>query len=369
MSAPSPRDPSLPAPAPAGSPAEAARRLKAAARELGFDPVGIAPARLPAQELERLEAWLAAEHQAGMDWLAEDSAARADAGSLLAGAEAVLMVGLAYPAPAAELSARDEAGRPLGWTSTYAQGPIDYHRVFAARLTALEDFCRALLPGCATRRTCDTAPLLERAFAHQAGLGFWGKNTMLIHARRGSAFFLGGLIVDRPLPPDGPQPLASCGSCTRCLDACPTDAFPAPYVLDAGRCIAYLTIEHRGPVPAELRAEVSQHVFGCDICQAVCPFNQRFAPPADAELAAAPERTHPPLLELAARAQTSFKKLARGTAFYRAGKKSFLRNLATAAGNAGDASLLPLAEELARHEDPAVAEHGAWAAARLSAQD
>lgn len=366
MSAPAPRDPSLPRPAPAGSPAEAARRLKEAARALGFDPVGIAPAQLPARELARLEAWLAEGRQAGMDWLAKDSAARADARALLAGAQAVLMVGLAYSAPAAELAPRDEEGRPLGWTSTYAQGPIDYHRVFAARLTALEEFCRALLPGSAARRTCDTAPLLERAFAHQAGLGFWGKNTMLINARRGSAFFLGGLIVDRPLPPDAPDPLASCGSCTRCLDACPTAAFPAPYVLDAGRCIAYLTIEHRGPVPAELRAEVGQHVFGCDVCQAVCPFNRRFGAPADEELAAAAERTHPPLLELAARAQTSFKKLARGTAFYRAGKKSFLRNLATAAGNADDARLLPLAEELAGHPDPAVAEHGRWAAERLA---
>ncbi|MGE0709290.1 MAG: tRNA epoxyqueuosine(34) reductase QueG [Planctomycetota bacterium] len=356
-----PSEPRLESPPPAESPLEAARRLKEAARALGFDPVGLAPPRLPPEELARLEGWLAAGHQGRMDWLAHDPAARGDAGRLLEGAGAVLMVALPYAAPSAALPAD---GR-RGWVARYAQPELDYHRVFAARLEGLKEFCAALLPGVATRRFCDTAPLLERAFAYQAGLGFFGKNTLLINARRGSATLLGGLIVAAPLPADGPAPLASCGACTRCLEACPTQAFPAPHVLDARRCVSYLTIEHRGPVPEELRAGVSRHVFGCDLCQAVCPFNERFAAAPDPELSPDPAREHPDLLELAAQATASFKGLARGTAFYRAGKTSFLRNLATAMGNAGDPACAPALRELAAHPDPAVSEHARWALRRV----
>lgn len=354
-----PREPALAPPtAPVREWGEAAAALKVAARALGFDPVGIAPPRVSPREGERLQAWLAAGYQGNMDWLGGDP--RTDASQLLEGAGAVLMVGLPYEAQTEPLP---QGAR--GWVSAYAQAPLDYHRVFAARLEALRAFWLALVPGASARRLCDTSPLLERAFAHAAGLGFWGKNTNLIHARRGSTFFLGGLIVDRPLPPDGPEPLAECGTCTRCLEACPTDAFPGPYVLDATRCISYLTIEHRGPYPEALREGVGQHVFGCDICQAVCPWNQRFAAPPDPELAPEPERRHPDLFELYAAAQASFKGLARGTPWYRAGKRSFLRNLATAMGNSRAPELRPALEELAAHEDPAVAEHARWALGRL----
>ena len=202
----------MPPPEPASNLADAKEALKAAAAQLGFAPVGVAPPRLRPQELERFSSWLAASYQGRMDWIAREPEARGDASQLLPDAGAVLMLGLPYEAQTDALP-RDARG----WVAAYAQAPLDYHRVFAARLEALASFWRALVPGAEARRLCDTSPFLERAFGHAAGLGFWGKNTNLIHARRGSTFFLGGLIVDRPLAPDGPEPLASCGTCTRAL--------------------------------------------------------------------------------------------------------------------------------------------------------
>jgi epoxyqueuosine reductase len=346
---------------PAKSPADAARRLKDAARSLGFNPVGVADAELPAVDAERLQAWIDAGRNGDMAYLNRADRDRANPETLLEGAKSVLMVGLAYPPnrstePAAPGTAR---------ISTYAQANLDYHRVLGARLALLVDYACELLPGAKARRFCDTAPLLERAFAVRAGLGFVGKNTNLIHRTLGSYFFLGGLALDRRLPADGPDPIGACGTCTRCLEACPTDAFPAPYVLDARRCISYLTIEHRGAYAEELRADVGNHAFGCDVCQAVCPWSVKFSPAGDPELASDPNRTDPPLLELYARARDGFKSLARGTPWERTGKRGFLRNLATAMGNHGDASHRDAVDELAAHEDPAVAEHGAWAQAKL----
>ncbi len=351
---------------PAESPAEAARRLKAAAREVGFDPVGIAPAELPPVERERLLAWLAAERHGTMGYMARAPEARAQASSLLEGARAVLMVALTYaPERALPSAAPGVKGAGRAVISTYAQGPYDYHRVLGGRLELLAELWRRLVPGGEARRFCDTAPLLERAYARAAGLGFVGKNTNLIHPRRGSFFFLGGLVLDRDLPADEPDALGSCGTCTRCLEACPTDAFPSPYQLDATRCLSYLTIEHRGPWPERLREQAGPLVFGCDVCQSVCPWNQKFAPPADPELAPDPERANPPLGPLAERVLRGFKSLARATPWERAGKRGFLRNLATGLGNEGDAEHRPLLEELAAHDDPTVAEHARWALARL----
>lgn len=346
---------------PAESLAEAARSLKEAALGLGFSQVGIAPARLPAAEVARLEAWLAEGRQGMMGWLAKGAAGRCDAGTLLEGAESVVMVALPYPA--AEELPGEASGTAV--VSTYAQAPTDYHRVIAPRLGRLIQVWEQLVPGARARRFCDTAPLLERAFALRAGLGFVGKNTQLIDPRRGSFFFLGGLILDRRLPADAIDEVSSCGSCTRCLEACPTDAFPEPYVLDARRCISYLTIEHRGPYAEELRAQVGGHVFGCDVCQTVCPWNAKFAAASDAELEADPARRAPDLLALAEQAQASFKGLARGTPWARATKRGFLRNLATAMGNRGDARHEGVLEALSRHEDPGVADHARWARSRL----
>lgn len=368
------KDPELPPPAsPAATPADAARELARAARWLGFSAFGVAPARLPDAERDRLRVWLAAGRHAGMDYMAHAADDRADAASILPGARSVLVVTLPYAPPRDVPPGHvDEA-----WVATYAQGPLDYHKIIAPRLEALRLHALALLPGAQARRFCDTTPVLDRAFAVAAGLGFVGKNTLVIDPQRGSTFVIGGVAIDRdlpavdahgePLPDGGPAPPApgGCGTCTRCLDVCPTQAFPAPHVLDARRCISYLTIEHRGAYDPALRAQVGNHVFGCDLCQTVCPWNEKFALPPDRELAPDRERAQPPLLALAWRALEGFKGIARATPFDRAGKRGFLRNVATALGNARDPQARPLLETLARHEDEAVAEHARWALERL----
>ena len=351
----------LPEPAPTADLAAAAAEIKRAARALGFSACGVASAELPPAELQRLEAWVSAGHHGDMGYMARDPAERVAPGRLLEGALAVVVVTLPY---APERAPQPDPRPPTdaGYVATYAQGEYDYHRVLGVRLEELGRFVAALLPGATTRRVCDTAPLLERAYAHAAGLGFVGKNTCLIGPQQGSYTFLGGLLVDRALPPDPLPRLPSCGTCTRCLDACPTDAFPAPFVLDARRCIAYLTIEHRGAYPVELREQVGTHLFGCDICQAVCPWN-KFAPEPDPDLRPEPERTRPQLDALYARVQAGFKSLGRGTAWERTGKRGWLRNLATAMGNSGGEHAAQLAE-LAAHPDPGVAEHARWATER-----
>lgn len=365
----------LPPAGPAASPAEAARALARAARRLGFSAFGIAPARLPDEARARLREWLEAGRQGAMSYMAQAPDDRADAASVLPGARAVLVVTLPYAPPRDLPPGRvDEA-----WVATYAQAPLDYHKVIAPRLEALRLHALALLPGAQARRFCDTTPLLERGFAVAAGLGFVGKNTLVIDPLRGSSFVIGGVALDRdlpavdaagePIPDGGPAPplQAGCGTCTRCLDVCPTQAFPAPHVLDAGRCISYLTIEQRGAVDPALRELTGNHVFGCDLCQTVCPWNEKFALPPDRELAPDPARAQPPLLALARRALEGFKGIARATPFDRAGKRGFLRNVATALGNARDPRARPLLETLGRHDDPAVAEHARWALERLPA--
>lgn len=346
---------------PAHDPADAAERLKAAARSLGFDPVGITSALLPQLERDRLAAWIDKDRHGEMAYMAHPDRDRSDATTLLEGARSVLMVALVYP----PMSSIDPPEAGNARVSTYAQAPYDYHRVLGARLELLVEFVAELIPGANARRFCDTAPLLERAFAMQAGLGFVGKNTNLINRSRGSFFFLGGMALDVDLPTDSPDPVGSCGTCTRCLQACPTDAFPVPYELDARRCISYLTIEHRGPYPEELREHVGAHAFGCDICQAVCPWNQKFAPGGDPELAADPSRREPVVLDLYRRARDGFKSLARGTPWERTGKRGFLRNLATVMGNEGNPAYGPALEELEANPDPGVSEHAAWAREQL----
>jgi epoxyqueuosine reductase len=282
-----------------------------------------------------------------------DFASRADAGArLLPGARCVVMALLPYPPELDPASAE-----PI---SCYARG-ADYHRVLGAKLDRLAVLLAELLPGVKTRRFVDTAPLLERAFAHRAGLGFFGKNTCLIHPRLGSYFFLGGVALDRELPLDAPlDELPSCGTCTRCLEACPTGAIPSAHRVDSRRCISYLTIEHRGAYDESLRALAGTHVYGCDICQAVCPWNSKFAPDGDPAFAPRPELAGP-LAALYRRIEASFKGTTRDTALPRALKKGFLRNIATAMGNSKDPEDIEVLRELANHEDASVRDHGRWA--------
>ncbi len=352
--------------APAGAGAsDAESRAKALALALGFDLAGVAPAE-PAPTSGFLREWLARGHAGEMTWLARRVEARVDPRLLLEGAASVLAVGLVYdPGP------RD-AGLPgTADVSRYAGG-ADYHDVMLERLRAVGAGLEALAGRPVRFRAyVDTGPVLERALAARAGLGWIGKNTLLIHPDLGSYVFLGALVTDLPLAPDAPEP-DHCGTCRACLDACPTQAFVAPHVLDATRCLSYTTIELRGPVPEPLRAATGDHVYGCDVCQEVCPWNlrDRRRVPADvhglrARIAPRPEWVRPTLAWLLDLDEEAWRATTRRTALRRAKHRFLLRNALVAAGNARDPALRPLLERHAAGADPLLAEHARWALARL----
>jgi epoxyqueuosine reductase len=214
------------------------------------------------------------------------------------------------------------------------------------------------------RTYVDTGPIVERAWAASAGLGAWGKNTCLLHPEHGSWFFLGEIVTDLDLPPDEPR-ADMCGSCTACLEACPTGALPAPYVLDARRCISYLTIEIKGPIPKTLREGVGQHVFGCDICQDVCPWNHKRRHRGGAAFEPRPNAVAPNLADLAGLDDEAFRERFRRSPVKRAKRRGLLRNVAVALGNSGDPGHRPVLECLVRDGDPVVREHAEWARRRL----
>jgi epoxyqueuosine reductase len=336
------------------TPAELAERVKTTGRRLGFDLVAIGPAG-PPEHGAAFEAWLDAGHAGEMAYLERGRAQRLDPRRVLPGARAVIACALNYH------QGRDAVGPPH--VARYAWG-ADYHDVMAPRLAALRDELLASAPGSAGRAYVDTGPVLERELAARAGLGWIGKNTMLLHPGLGSWFFIGVVLTTAELAFDAP--LADrCGTCTRCLDACPTGAFAAPYVLDARRCISYLTIEHRSAIAVELRPHLEAMAFGCDICQAVCPWNQRAPLAAEAAFAA---RDLPSLTELATLDEETYRTRLSGSPLKRARRTGLARNAATALGAAGD----PAAElALCRaHQDPeaTVREHAAWALAALGAK-
>ncbi len=294
--------------------------LKEAARRQGFDPVGIAEAGA-AWSIDRLQEWLDAGRQGEMDWLARSVELRRTTESLLAGARSVLAVGMNY-----RQEAPREAGQP--WIARYALGR-DYHKVLRQRLRRAAEG----LPG--RWRICvDSAPLLEREWAHRAGLGWFGKNTMLIDSRRGSWFVLGFLLSDQPLEPDAPSP-GGCGTCRACIDACPTGAIiqaEGRWQVDARRCISYLTIEHKGAIGPELAEKMGGWTFGCDVCQDVCPFNEpRPSQPARARITAIEDfraRSWPSLMELAEISREDWDALTQGSPVRRAGWEGLRRNAA-----------------------------------------
>jgi epoxyqueuosine reductase len=283
---------------------------------------------------------------------------RMDPRSLLASAQSILCVGKIYNGP--EPYTNEYSGAERGWISRYAWGD-DYHALMRDGLEQVADRLRQRVPGVEYKVCVDTAPLLERSYAQAAGLGWIGKNTCLIDERAGSWFFLGELLLSIELEADAPVE-ERCGSCTACIDACPTQALE-PGWLDARRCISYLTIELRGPIPEELRPGLGQHIFGCDICQDVCPWNRRAPVTADARFASTSYA--PPLERLAELTEPEFRRLFRSTPISRTRYAGFLRNVAVAMGNAGDDRFRPALQRLARHPDAGVAEHASWALARL----
>ncbi|MSQ94719.1 MAG: tRNA epoxyqueuosine(34) reductase QueG [Gemmataceae bacterium] len=332
-------------------------RIKQQARTLGFELAGIAPAAEP-DGFAHLQDWLAQGFAGEMDYMQRHAEARGHPESILPNVKSVVMVGINYKSQGSGV--RGQGARISGRVSNYAGG-LDYHDVLRDKLKALLNWIQEQVPGTRGRAVIDTAPLLERDFARRAGLGWFGKNTMLLHKKLGSYFFLGALLLDLALPADEPFSTSHCGSCTRCLDACPTDAFVGPYQLDARRCISYLTIELRGTIPEELRAPMSDWIFGCDVCQDVCPWNRKTPAGAEAALLPGSTGTQVDLLDVMGLSAEEFRQRFRHTPIWRTKRAGLLRNAATALGNVGDCQAIPALARALTDAEPVIREAAEWA--------
>jgi len=340
--------------------------VKSLAHSAGFHLAGVTSA-LPLAEARYYAQWLAQGYGAGMTYLhGRRAEMRADPRTLLPSARSILCLGMLYNTPLPYSTQFDLAGR--AWISRYAWGD-DYHDLMRLRMRALADRLLNIQPF--DYKICvDTSPVLERALAQRAGLGWIGKNTCLINQHIGSWVFLGEILTSLDLHPDTPTP-DRCGSCTRCIDACPTRAIvPAQagpggpaWALDSRLCISYWTIELRGPLAEEHRPATGAHVFGCDICQDVCPWNRRA--PTDAEHAFDPRHAAPPLDQLASLAEDDFRKMFSSSPVTRARYEGFLRNVAVAIGNSGDPRFAPALQRLSQHPSALVREHARWALDRV----
>lgn len=355
-------------------------RIKDKAYELGFDLIGVAPAGR-ARHAGAFRRWLAQGYAAEMaSWLGREPQRREDPGQVLPGARSVVAAGLSYFVldPPAELW--QDPGR--GRIARYAWG-VDYHEVMLPRLRELAGFIEQEAgPGVNQRAYVDTGPVLERDVAARAGLGFIGKNSLLINPGYGSYLFLGEILVDVELdydeaaldggatcrsgPPGRSKVIGTCGNCTRCLEICPTHAFPAPYVVNSNRCISYLTIELKGAIPVELRPLLGNWIFGCDDCQSICPWVRRYSRPGRAGfLQYNPELVAPRLVDLMALDQPAFRARFQKSPVSRARRRGLLRNVAVALGNWGSPEALPVLEQALLDPEPLIREHVAWAIARI----
>ncbi len=390
------------------NPAALTRLVEAKAAALGFDLAGIVPAG-PSPDTERFQRWLAAGHDADMAYLARRAAERADPRRIMPGARSIIVLGANYFSENLPASLRNDPSR--GLIASYAWGD-DYHDVLKPLLFELDAAIRAA-SGRMTRGRAfvDTGPLLERSWAQRAGLGFSGKNTCLIAPKQGSWLFLAVLLVPEEIQnaefrmqnpesgerqfPDGAQQTSrdtpdsafrtparaperstgasvphsafTCASCTRCLDICPTNAFPAPHVLDSRRCISYQTIEQRGPIPLDLRPRLGNWIFGCDLCQIVCPYNRRFARPTRiVAFQPRPDIAAPRLLDLLALDQAAFSRRFRRSPVKRAKRRGLLRNVCVALGNWGDPVAVPGLIDALHDPEPLIRGHAAWALGRIA---
>ena len=337
------------------------RRVKQRARDLGFTSVGIAPIGA-ARHGGFLLRWLEGGNHGEMAYLSRDPERRIDPGKVLPGARSAVCVTLDYYP--LEGDAAEEGRGIVGHVSTYARG-LDYHDVMGPRLRQLLEFLRSEAGAAVDGRAyVDSGPVLERDLAVAAGLGWVGRNTQLLD-RRGSWFFLGELLVDVELVPDAPV-ADLCGTCTACIDACPTDALRGGYLLDARRCISYLNIELRGAIPPERRSDVGEHLFGCDICQDVCPWNRRASHAERPEFAPRESLRTLSLAELLRLDPETYARRFRGSPMKRARRRGLARNAAVVLGNRGDRDAVPaLALALADEPEAVVRSHAAWALGRL----
>jgi epoxyqueuosine reductase len=363
-----------------------AEQIVAEVHRLGFDLAGITSTAAPAT-VDPYRRWLAAGCHGEMAYLARPDAVlkRRELTRILPGIRSVVTVGMNYFT--SPLAAERAADGSRGIVASYAWG-LDYHDILTARLRQLAAFVAAQSGTAVDHRAyVDTGPLLERELAARAGLGFVGKNTNLIHPRFGSWLFLGELLLAVELPPTRSEPQAAirqgisiedlahfgekgtCGRCTRCLDACPTHAFVAPYLLDARRCISYLTIELKGPIPRALRPLIGNRIFGCDICQEVCPWNRRFArSTAEPAFQPGPGAAAPRLLDLINLDEEGFRRRFRAGPIRRAKRRGLLRNVAVALGNWGHPAAVPALARALHDAEPLVRGHAAWALGRINTE-
>ena len=333
--------------------------VKARALELGFDRVAIGPAD-PPEHGHAFEAWLAAGYAGTMEYLARGRAKRLDLQRVLPGARSVIALALNYY--------QGEASDAQGWApvARYAWGR-DYHEVMTPRLEKFLAFLQeAGGPEVRGKIYVDTGPVLERDLAARAGLGWIGKNTNLLHPQLGSFFFIGIILTTAELTFGAPLP-DRCGTCRACLDVCPTQALVAPYVLDARRCISYLTIENKGPISEELREGIGEWVFGCDLCQTVCPWNRKA--PETHEPSFYPAGVLPDLGELLVLDDSGFRRRFAGTALTRARRRGFLRNAAVALGNRQDPHAVPALRRALGDPEPVVRQHAAWALGQITTEE
>lgn len=329
-------------------------------QEYGFDAVAICPAHLPDRIAENLASFLGDKRHGSMTWMSETAARRADPQTLWPEARSVIMLAMNYGPdhdPLPQLERKSE-----GTISVYAQNR-DYHDVIKGKLKTVAGRF-ASRNKADVKVFVDTAPVMEKPLAAQAGLGWQGKHTNLVSRKFGSWLFLGSIFTNMDLPSDAPE-IDHCGSCRACLDVCPTKAFPAPYQLDARRCISYLTIEHKGPIPEEFRAAMGNRIYGCDDCLAVCPWNKFAAEAREVKLQARDDLKRPDLAFLASLDDAAFRKHFSGSPIKRIGRNRFVRNVLIAIGNSADATLVEVAQLHLSDPDPVVRDAAQWARAQF----
>lgn len=346
---------------PVTTPEQLLQSLQAAATALEFDMFGICPAVEPTG-FSRLLEWLDRKYHGEMAYFEKRRAAYATPAAVLDRVASLIVLGMRYagclPRP---------TDQRCGHVASYAAAPVDYHEVIWRKLDHLGQILEQAMPGARWRGVVDTAPLLEREFAQLAGLGWAGKNTMLINPKQGSYFFLAAILVDRELPYSQPFAADHCGTCRRCLEACPTNAFVEPHVLDARRCISYLTIEHRSAIPVELRPGLGDWLFGCDVCQDVCPWNRFAQPPSAVEFAGSLPNATLDLVELLRLDDDGFRQRFRKTPLWRARRRGLLRNACIVAANSRCAAAVPELIRLLADAEPLLRGAAAWGLAHFPA--
>ena len=337
--------------------------IKAKALDLGFELIGIAPVE-PVPELDFYRDWIESGYAGEMKYLQNNIDKRTDIRELEPAAKSVVVCGKVYHADYPLSTDQQEPSK--GWISRYSWGD-DYHEILKKRLHSLREFIENESPEiCKNRVYIDTGPVVDRVQAKYAGIGWFGKNTCLINQQQGSWFFIGEIITSLELVTDPVHP-DRCGSCQRCIDACPTDAILEPYVLDSRLCISYLTIELRDEVPVGLRSQMGSHVFGCDICQDVCPWNRKATVTEDQEFQPREGLFNPKLEDLAAMTLTDFQETFRKNPVKRTKYSGLMRNVAVAMGNSGDHKFIPQLQQMSHSTDKMISEHAEWALQELKA--